>query len=191
MGFDFGTLLDIGSAAADIFGNVKKGDESKKIAEQNAEAIRQQAENNKQVSLYDASVAEAQARELYKRNQLELNSFIQQGNAFLGQQKARISKSGVAVGTGSALTVYAKSAYEIQKDVNIIKYNGQSAISRAKSLARRYKILAELGLRDAAAQASIMEETGALAQQESYFKAISSGLNSLSELNQKYNFFGS
>lgn len=154
----------IGGAVSSVVGWLGAEDEkdaAEDAADRREDELRRVAQDNKELSLYDADVArkiginrrfeyEAKAGLMYNKMQ-----------TLLSQQRTRYAKSGVALKSGSPVDVLEKTTKDAAKDIMNVKYAGRSAKAAADSLASRYELLAEKGLRDAAAQASLIQEAAA------------------------------
>lgn len=156
----WGTALSIIGIGASLYGSHQSASAANDQASAQAASIRETAAHNAAISKYDALVARGEAQEAALKTNKELAQHRRYGDLFLSSQRARYGKSGVAVGTGTPLEVMALTQDEFLEDERIIAYEGLKDIQRAGSLARRYDALAEAGLRDAAAQASLTIRAG-------------------------------
>lgn len=125
-----------------------------------ADSITSSAAANAAISEYDATVAEKDAMEIEIQAGLALKQHKKKIVSLISSQRAGFGKAGVAINTGSALDVMANTAKEGARDAEVIMYNGKTARERQLSLAKRYRMLAGANLRDAAAQASLIEDAG-------------------------------
>lgn len=146
-------------AGLSLLGALQKSKSTKEAGKDQSKAVKESAAENAALSRYDASVMMDQAQEIQYVTGLKLVQHGKMMEAFIGKQKAAYGKSGVSVGTGSALDVVAHTAKQGALDSQTIRYEGEKARSRALSAAKRYRMLADAGLRDAAATASIIEDT--------------------------------
>jgi len=72
-----------------------------------------------------AKVKEAQANQALEKAQLEARFLREKGERFTGTQRSLLGASGVAVNSGSALDLLADTAYGVESDVAMTKYNAQ------------------------------------------------------------------
>lgn len=146
------------SAVAGFFSDSDAEDATKDAASRQADEYERVALANREISLYDAAVA----RRIGVRQRFEKHAkaglMYKDLNKLLATQRTRYAKSGVAISKGTPVDVMEQTLIEGARDIMNVKYEGQSAKARADSLAKRYKLLADKGLRDAAAQASLLEE---------------------------------
>ena len=169
-----GIILTIASSAFDLFSSIKGSKEATDIGAQNVAAVQQTAQANAEISRYDASVAEEAAREAAFAYGVELKSHVEDVQKLIGSQKAAFAKSGVALGTGSALDVIADTARRGAEDAELIKYEGKKAVEYRRNLAERYRKLAAAGLRDAAIQSSIIMDTAKSSARSILYKGVGS-----------------
>lgn len=185
MGFSLG---DIGKAVGGFLGfkaEEKQSKEVEKAAKRQAEEEARVAEDNRQISLYDASVMEKDAVAAENAAAFKLQNHIRAADALLGKATARLGKAGVVVSSGSALDKQVDIIHEAQREADIIIHDGKTARDRRLSAAERYYMLAEKGLRDAAAHGSILESAAAAeSTQHKYasYGALISSADSFSEL---------
>ena len=183
--YDFGTLLEIGGSALGIYSSIEQSKAAKEAGKRGAAAELSAAEANRALSYYDASVAEKDALEIEYQMGVALEVHKQTVDALLSSQRARYAKSGVVTSAGSALVVSQKTASDAHKDADIILYNGQTAAERTRSLALRYRMLGDAGLRDAAAQASMIESAAEMRSRAYLFSGASKAFSDISELEQQ------
>lgn len=72
-----------------------------------------------------AKVKEAQATQALEKAQMEARLLRERGDRFKGTQRSLLGASGVAVNSGSALDLLADTAYGVESDVSMAKYNAQ------------------------------------------------------------------
>lgn len=179
-----GSLIQAGGSLLGIFGKVGQGEAAEDYYDDLADEQRRVAEVNRQISLEDASVAEKDAFFAEQSAALALSIHMKKLDHILGSQKARYAKSGVAVGSGSPLETMMSTLEDGLKDAKTIIYNGKTAAERRRDLARRYRKLAEAGLREAAAQAALLEDAGAAEKRGWLFSAggdLAQGIFALGE----------
>lgn len=151
-------FLDFVGTGLDIYSSYQQAEASQDLGQARAEEVKRAAEANAAISRYDASVAEKYAIAEEVTAGLKLRRHMRLSEQLLGTQRARYAKAGVAPGTGTPLEIMAETAGELAADADIIRYEGQTRAARQRSLAERYRKLADHGLRDAAAQASLIED---------------------------------
>jgi hypothetical protein len=156
-----GIGLQAAGTALSFFGEKEKAESAEEYYEDLAAEEKRVAEANKEISLYDASVAEKDAYYEEQATALELALHYRQVEQVLGTQAARYAKSGVVISSDSPLDTMMQTVSDGIRDAEIIANNGLTAAARKRSLAARYRLLAEKGLRDAAAQAHLLEKAGA------------------------------
>jgi len=157
---DIGSVLNIASfglSAVSTFLGAKKSEDQ---AEAQASQVQAAAAENRRISLYDASVADDDARATEYAAGLALRSHLKKAERLVSSQRARFAKAGVVVSSGSPMDVIAETAGELAFDAEVLRYEGQTRADRYRSLASRYRMLADAGLRDAAAQAALIEDAG-------------------------------
>jgi hypothetical protein len=180
----WGDLIDIGGKAIGLYGEKRKADDAKKTAKKQAKEVKRAAEANKELSLYDASVAAKDAFAFEQSAADSLAVHMGQVDKVLGQATARLGKSGVAVGSGSALELQQRIISEGARDAEILQHNGLTGYERRMSAAQRYKMLADKGLRDAAAHASLIEDAGRSEQIGHYWNAAGRGVDLFDTIGQ-------
>ena len=153
------SVAKVGGAVIGMIGDKKKSDAAQDYADKQGDATLASAEANKELSLYDASVAEQEAGESFKQYNRNLILHNRMSTQLLGKQRTTVAKSGVVSGTGTPLDVMIQTGKELAEDASIIKYEGQKAVERRKGIAQRYRLLADKGLRDAANTASLLQDT--------------------------------
>jgi len=72
-----------------------------------------------------AKVKDAQATQALEKAQMEARLLRERGDRFKGTQRSLLGASGVAVDSGSALDLLADTAYGVESDVSMTKYNAQ------------------------------------------------------------------
>ena len=113
---------------------------------------------NRAISEYDARVAKNIG--LDRRFESEMKAGLMYNNLqkILATQRTRFAKSGVALKMGTPVDVMEETTKRGARDIMNVKYEGRSAKAAADSLSQRYKLLGEKGLRDAAAQSSMIQD---------------------------------
>jgi len=168
----WGSILQGIGIAASLYGASQQSSAAQDQASTQAASIRETAAHNAAISRYDAYVSRGEAQEAWLKTNTELSQMRQQGDLFLSTQKARYGKSGVAVSTGTPLETMSRTQGEFLEDERTIAYEGLKDIKRAESLASRYDMLADYGLRDAAAQASLTIQAGNDASNAAWISGI-------------------
>lgn len=163
------SLLGTGIGAFASWMRGKKADDR---AEAQAENLRVVAEHNKEISLFDASVAEKDAALGEASYGYRLRNHLRMIDNVVGSAKARLGKSGVALGEGSALDTIIESVRAGAEDAALIRAEGKTLYERRRNIAERYRKLAEFGMRDAANQAALIEDAGA---DEAMFGTLTAG----------------
>lgn len=154
---DIGTVATIVSVGSSLLGGSAASDQAKA----QAKAIKKAAKENAKISRYDSAVAEKDAQAIYNRTVAEFEQHYSNVNKLISVQKTKYAKSGVSIGEGSPMDVIANTAKRGYLDGQTLLNNGKNAVERKKSLAQRYEMLADAGLRDAAAAASNIRDAGA------------------------------
>ena len=191
MGFfdSVGKGLKIGSAVSSFFGGDDEGDAAKDAAKRQAKELKRVAKANKEISLRDAAVA----RRIGMTQRLELDAkaglMYKNMNRLLAQQRTRYAKSGVAISRGTPVDVMEQTVIEVGNDIHNIKYKGQSARARAESLAQRYELLTEHGMKDAAAQASLIKEAASDMADVYSWKKWGQAASDVYSLGQEFGWF--
>lgn len=175
-GIDWGgvvsTGLQIGGAALGAYGSYSAAQAAEDQAKDQAAEYQRAAKANSKISHYDAQVAEENAKAEYETTVAEFKKHYFDVNKLLSTQRTRFAKAGVAGGTGTPLTVAGNTAKRAYTDGQIILHNGENAIQRQKSLAKRYRMLADAGLRDAAAQSAMIRDAGSDAATSYYVTGL-------------------
>jgi hypothetical protein len=185
----FGDVLDIGGGILDIFGFVSEGEDAEEYYEGMADYERAKAKANADISLYDAEVAEKEAFYLELAAGYELQNQMKQVDRVMGTAMAKLGKSGVALGRGSALDIEVEIASEGARDSAIIANEGKLAAQRARSMANRFRKLADAGLRDSAYYANALERAGESAKAGAYWRAGGVAIREFGEFGQAQGWF--
>jgi hypothetical protein len=137
-----------------------QGQAAEDQADDQSDAVKKAAANNAKISLLDAAAAEKDAIAAETAYGWKLRRHMQQVDKLVGRARTGFAKSGVAM-TGSALDTVVESARAGAEDAALIANEGKNAGERGREVAERYRLLAKYGLRDAAYQASLIEQAGA------------------------------
>lgn len=156
----WGTVLSLVGIGASIWGSSQSASAATNQANAQAASIAETAAHNASISRYDAAVTRREGEEYWYKTNKELEQHREAGDRFLSTQRSRFAKSGVAVDTGTPLETMARTEDEFIADEKMIAYEGLKDIQTAESLATRYDHLATFGLRDAAAQATLVAQAG-------------------------------
>jgi hypothetical protein len=183
-------LLDFGGKAVGIYGEMQKAKDAEKTAKSQADEVERAAQANKEISLYDASVAAKDAIAFEQAAADGLASHMLRVDKVLGAAQARLGKAGVALTQGSALDVQERIIAEGSRDAVTLMHNGRTGYERRISAARRYELLAEKGLRDAAAHASLIEDAGRSEQIRHYWSAAGRGAEFFDTLGRTEGWWG-
>jgi hypothetical protein len=178
MGFSLGSVVKGVGGILGFAGEQEAGDAARDQADRQAAEAKRVAEENKEISLYDASVMEKDAIAAEYAHGVKLQNQMRAADLLLGKGTARLGKSGVSVSEGSALDAQVEIVREARRESDIIVNDGVTARERRRSAAERYRLLADKGLRDAAAHASILESAGAAEQSQHQLASYGQLLNS-------------
>lgn len=184
-----GGILEGAGTVIDWLGSEDEKKAVEKQAEKQADEAKRVAEANKEISLYDAEVARRIG--LQKKFEADAQAGLMYNNLqkLLAAQRTRYGKAGVALKAGSPVDVMEQTTIDAAKDIMNIKYKGQSAKASADSLAERYKLLADKGLRDAAAQASLIEDAAADTVEALKWKQYGTAVGDIYTLGKEYSWF--
>lgn len=111
-------LAGVGTAV-NVYGQVRAGQEQKKLGE----AQQRAAESEAALLDYNAAIAELQAKDAVERGREEESKFRVGVRGLIGAQRADIGASGTDVGFGSALDVQADAAMLGELDALTIRTN--------------------------------------------------------------------
>ena len=112
--FGLGTQLQTFGTFMSVVSSLAQGVAGMQAADAQAKAYENQAK-----------VKEAQSAQALEKAQLEARLLRERGERFKGTQKSLLGASGVAVNSGSALDLLADTAYGVESDVSMTKYNAQ------------------------------------------------------------------
>jgi len=176
--------MGIGSWIKGLFG----GDEEERY-EDMAKAAKKAGKANAKISLYDAKVMDKDAAMVEIAFGNKLSYQMKLVDKVLGTARARLGKSGVALGKGSALDIEVRIAREGARDTELLAYEGKTKAQRARSMAGRYRMLAKAGLRDSAAQASLLDEAASAAGTRAWFNMAQFGAKAAYSVGQTYGWW--
>lgn len=171
-----------------MFSSAEASSDRKSVASAQAASVAETAAHNADVSRYDAAVTREDALRLETATGLQVHDFIEQAGALLGHQASSYGASGVAI-SGSAKRVIKKTRRDLAKREEIIRFNGLTAAKAKESLAKRYELLADYGLRDAASQAYQIELAGAAEASAIQSKGIGDALFGLYNIGSESGWF--
>jgi len=170
-----GDLITLGGQAAGIYADVSAGNDADDIAKKQADEYKRVALANRDISLYDASVAAKDAVAFEQQAAVSTAINIERMDKVLGAARASLGKSGVSVSEGSALDLQRQIIMDAERDISTMIHNGKTGYERRMSASRRYELLADKGLRDAAAHATIIEDAARSEQLGHYWSAAGRG----------------
>lgn len=173
------TAIAIAALVAEVYGQVRAGQAAKKAGTAQKEASGSLAE----LSDYNASVAELQAKDATQRGAEQEARFRSQVKGIIGTQRAGIAAGNIDVGFGSAVDVQADAAFLGELDALTIRNNATREAwgyrVQAEDLRKRAEIARKTGV--------YQEGAGRQAATSSYFNAaatLAGGTASL--LQQRY-----
>jgi len=192
MAFDWGNVGKIFEAvgpAISYFAGDKAADAAKDQASDQADEVERAAQANAEISYRDAETARRIGMNAMFEKNAEAGLMYKQMQKLLSTQLTRFAKSGVAPSSGSPVTVMERTTIDIGRDIQNIKYQGQTAKARGADLEARYKLLAKAGLRDAAATASMIEEAGDDRATAIMWNTWSNTAKQIHTVGEEYNWF--
>jgi len=150
--------ISVGGMLMDYFATEDEKDAISGAADRQEAEYMRVALANKAISEYDARVARDIG--LTRRFEADMKAGLMYNNLqkILGQQRVSYAKSGVALKMGTPVDVMEETTKRGARDIMNVKYEGTSAKAAADSLAARYKLLGEKGLRDGAALSSMIQD---------------------------------
>jgi hypothetical protein len=178
------------SAAVSLFSAFKSKEDTEDNAEANASEVERAAQANREISLYDAQVAEEAAQQESFKSGVEMLYNADKVDKFLSTQKAAYSTTGISLSSVSAQEVMRESRVKAVVDMELVKWNGQKAYEAKRDLARRYRLLADKGLRDAAASATLILEAGKDEATGNYLKGVSNALPAIKSFGDSAGWWG-
>lgn len=181
-------IIAIGGTAASIYGGYSAAENAKKYGKAQAAEYERVAKANAELSRRDAKTAERIAASRRNITGWQVNKQLQDLDAFIGQQAAGFASRGVVVSTGSALDVMANSYKEGMIDAAQIQYNGDMSVKEAENLRDRYYTLAENGMADGAAAASLASLEGNILANNIRWKSISENISTGLDFAYKYGY---
>jgi hypothetical protein len=184
-----GTGLQIGGALAGGYASYSAAEAAKDQSKEQAAEYQRVAKENSKISMYDASVAEENARAEYDTTVSEFKKHYFDVNKLLAEQKTKYVKGGVSGSTGTPLTVRGNTSKRAYEDGQILLHNGENAVNRHKTLAKRYRMLADAGLRDGAAQAAMIRDAGSDIATSYYVSGVTTALNDMYKIGDSFGWF--
>ena len=179
----YSTILGIVGIGAGMWASNNAANAAQDNANAQAAANAVAAANNSAISRYDALVARQDALYAETSTGDDVREFLRQANQLVSAQKTNFAKSGVTM-TGSAKTVTDFTRRELARRTEIIRFNGLTAAQAKLSLAKRYDMLAESGLRDAAAQSFQIQQAGAAASNAARINGFAATMNGLYRMSE-------
>lgn len=143
-----------------LLGDYLAYDAAKDAADKESDRIKRTAADNAKISRYDATVAEADANAIVEQTVDQFVLHAEKSEALMARQRVAYAVSGVALSKGTPMDVMADTAGKVYLDGQKILHAGKTAAERKRSLAKRYNMLADAGLRDASAHASAVRDAG-------------------------------
>lgn len=184
-----GDALDLGGDILDWFGSEDEEDAYKKYGKDAAKEAKRVAKENAKLSRYDADVARESALQIRNRTERNKELYYQQMDRTLASQKNAFANRGVIVGTGSPLDIQVETARAMTRDAEIMVNNGNTAMKQALSLADRYEMLAEAGLREAAGAAYLIREQADMAADNIRWDRYSTGISNLYDVGKDWGWW--
>jgi hypothetical protein len=184
-----GGALQLGGAALGLIGSHNAAESAKDQAKDQAKEYKRAAEANSKISRYDAEVAENNALAEHAATVAQFKKHYYDTNRLLASQRASFAKAGVSVGTGTPVNVFGDTARRAYEDGQTILHEGQNAVERFKSQAKRFRMLADSGLRDAAAQASLLRSAASDRATGYYIQGATTFASNLYNFDNEFGIF--
>jgi hypothetical protein len=116
------SLFEAVGTAAEVYGTIKTGQQTKKIADENAAIAQADAEQKKKQAVYEA----AKQREENQR--------------LLSRQRLLFAKAGVRIDEGSPLLFLSQQESEMEEEAHNIELGGEVEYAKGMNKARLYSI---------------------------------------------------
>lgn len=184
-----GSLISLGGTALDVYGNIKTSKDLKKSGKDQAKLVKEAAANNAEISHYDAGVAMEAAQRLRIKSERDFSLQWQNLEKLLAGQSVAFAARGVRVGEGTPLDVMAETGRAGMTDAMIVYNENRTAAEREESLARRYNMLADKGLREASNEAYAIEDAANQKSENILWEAGSKGLAGIYDFGDKNNWW--
>ncbi len=155
---DWGLVFKGVGAGISLFNSISGSDAARDQARVRQQQISGQAAANRRVSNLDAGMAERRAVWVDEQTRRELADHADTVEAVLSRLRAGYGKAGVVTNTGSPLAAMSHAARNMEREAAAIAIEGEQAAREARDRARRYRMLAKNGLRDAAYTATLVEQ---------------------------------
>lgn len=181
-----GTILQVGGGVMEWISGSEAEEAKKDAAKRQAEEYQRVAEANRAISLYDAEVARRSGLQQRFEHDAQAGFLYRDLKNLMSTQRTRFAKSGVSIGEGSPVDVIEETLVNGAKDIMNLKYKGDTAKAKADSLANRYIALADQGLRDAAAQASLVEAAASDAVESMRWEKYGSAAKKIYNIGKEY-----
>jgi hypothetical protein len=130
-----------------------------RIAEINLALLEEGTSTNVAVELYNARLAEAQARDAVLRGREEEIRFREAGEGLLAEQRADYAGQGVVIDTGSPVDVYTDTSYQLELDALMIRTNAAREAWGFQTEAENRRIVADALKRSGKIQAQSLRES--------------------------------
>lgn len=182
-------IVSVGSLAASTYLSYKKADSIEDQANKQAAEYKASAEANAEISRYDAAVNYQTAIEQSFVTKNNVAKHRRQVDAFMSTQRARIGKSGVAVDTGTPIEVAEYSLDNARRDEYIIRREGRKKTQALQSLANRYEMLAEKGLREGASYASLTMKAAEDESDMALYEGIAGALDKTYDIGETFGWW--
>lgn len=111
-----------------------------------ADAQRQQAEYNANVSEFNAKLSEMQTEDAYKRGDRDAQKLKSQAKTFKGTQRAKLAAQGIEVDSGSAAEIQEQTEVLSAQDAMTIKNNAAREAFGYKVQTMQYRQAAKYGM---------------------------------------------
>jgi len=170
---------------AGLYNAYKQASSTKEYAEDQAEADRKAAEANAAISRYDAEVALKLKEASQYKTTVALANQSNKIMELLGSQKFAYADNGISVGVGTPAQTLDRTRELGKRDAEIILYNGKRASDEYQSLHDRYLMLADKGLRDAAAAANLALEAASNSVDTIYANTAATTANQINTLGKE------
>lgn len=174
-------IADVASTGLSLYSSFSSASAAKSQASQQVAYNTETAQANAALSRYDANVSRLAAYQVRAAESQAIKLHRENVNKYLSAQKTKYAKSGVLVDSGSAAEVAAKTIADGKADEYTIRNEYNNKALSYESLATRYDMLAESGLRDAATYSSLLTSAANNRATGYYIQGASTLLSSIGE----------